>query len=296
MTPAEVARDMNTIARFTGIRDVPELSRAALRTAGLEDGVVDVAVLTGGAILAGGDVMAGAMRAGVARTYALVGGAGHTTSTFRARVRELWPAAHFADDASEAEVWDAYLRSRYGLAADVLETRSTNSGNNITFLFKLLRERGTEPASVLLVQDATMQRRLDACLRFHEPQVRAVNYAAYRTEVVAREGMDGRTGDAGGLGASGRNPTTADPLSSLTYDHEPFGMWDVDHYLTLLMGEVPRLTDGPGGYGPRGANLIAHVDVPDDVHAAFARLRDAFPDHVRTANPAFASPATGSKG
>ena len=32
------------------------------------------------------------------------------------------------------------------------------------------------------------------------------------------------------------------------------------------------LKDAPGGYGPRGAGFIAHVDIPDAVLAAHARL------------------------
>lgn len=265
---------MNTIAAFVGMRDAPELSRGALEAAGLPKGQADVAVLTGGAILAGADVFAEAIRAGVARTYVLVGGVGHTTETFRARVRELWPAAEFGDSASEAEVWDAYLRSRHGLAANVLECRSTNSGANISCLFTLLRELGIEPKSMLLVQDATMQRRLDACLRKQEPQVRAVNYAAYQVRVVKRTSANADSGSS---------------LAQLAYDHDELGMWSMDRYLTLLMGEIPRLMDAPGGYGPRGANLIAHVDIPNEVLAAFEALREQFPSHVRTANSAFAS-------
>ena len=272
---------MNVIAAFTGLRDVDSVSRNALREAGLPEGRADVAVLTGGAILAGADVMARAMRAGVARTYALVGGAGHTTAAFRNSVRKLWPAAEFSDDASEAEVFDAYLRSRYGLAADVLETRSTNSGNNVSFLFGLLRAHGLEPRSLLVIQDATMQRRLDAVVRLQEPQVQVVNYAAYRAEVVVREG--GR--DGAGHGAGGTAGEAA--LSRLGYAKAPHGMWDIDRYLRLLMGEIPRLADAPRGYGPRGEGLIAHVDIPAEVQAAFDALAAEFPDHVRKANPAF---------
>lgn len=56
-----------------------------LRDAGIPGGRVEVAALTGGSILAGADVFAEAMRNDVARTYVMVGGAGHTTETFRAR-------------------------------------------------------------------------------------------------------------------------------------------------------------------------------------------------------------------
>ena len=73
------------------------------------------------------------------------------------------------------------------------------------------------------------------------------------------------------------------------YDTEIFGMWDIDRYLTLLMGEIPRLTDGPEGYGPLGKNYIAHVDIPDSVAAAFDELQHTCRGMVRQANPLYAS-------
>ena len=155
------------------------------------------------------------------------------------------------------------------------ETRSTYSGDTITFLFRLLRGHGIEPKALLLIQDATMQRRPGAVVRHQEPQVRIVNYAAHRTRVVVRA-------TAGGQPAS---PDSV--LDSLIYADEPNGMRDIDRYLTLLMGEIPRLTDAPGGYGLKGANLIARVDIPENVTAAFDALKHEFPTHIRTANPAF---------
>lgn len=62
-------------------------------------------------------------------------------------------------------------------------------------------------------------------------------------------------------------------------------MWEPERYMELLMGEVPRLMDAPGGYGPHGQGLIAHVDVPDEVIRAFEELRAEFPDRVRVAVP-----------
>lgn len=215
LTAAEEARCLNVIGDYVARRDVPALTRAALAEAGVSGGVADVAMLFGGSIVAGGDTFAEAMRAGVARTYVIVGGAGHTTATLRERMRELCPGARFADDAPEADVFSAYL----------LERHSTNSGNNVTMLFELLRAHGIEPASAVLIQDATMQRRLGAIARLREPGVRVINYAAYRVRVVARDGR-------------------------LAYAEEPVGMWDVDRYRALLMGEVPRLRDDEGGLRP----------------------------------------------
>lgn len=264
---AGVARDMNELAAFLGVRDVPALTPGCLEGR-LGRPRVDVMALFGGSILAGGDVLADAMREGVADAYVIVGGAGHTTGALRARVRELCPDLSLRDDATEAEVFAAYLASRHGLAADLLETRSTNCGNNITYLRDLLAARGVACRSAVLAQDATMQRRMAAGAALEMPGVEVVSFATYDVRVVVREGPGG---------------------PELAFDREPLGMWDLRRYLTLLMGEIPRLTDDEGGYGPRGAGYVAHVDVPEGVAAAWRRLRDLDPGAVREANPAFAS-------
>lgn len=277
------ARDLNVLARFLGQRDLPLLSRdgvAAASASAADDasrtdatggpGVaeanvqVDVAVLFGGSILAGGEVLADAMRADVARAYVIVGGAGHTTETLRERARSVWPRIDVAPGAAEAEIFDAYLREYHGMSADLLETRSTNCGNNITYLLELLESKGITAESFLLMQDATMMRRMVAGLRFHRPDAAVLAYATYAARVVADS-------------------------DSLSYEDEPLGMWGIERYRTLLMGEVPRLRDDASGYGPKGSGWIAHVDIPRDVEDAFARLRAAHPEAVRVANPAYAS-------
>ena len=66
-------------------------------------------------------------------------------------------------------------------------------------------------------------------------------------------------------------------------------MWDIERYITLLMGEIPRLTDDKNGYGPMGSNYIVHVDIPDLVKQAFSLLREKYTESIRVANPAYAS-------
>lgn len=46
------------------------------------------------------------------------------------------------------------------------------------------------------------------------------------------------------------------------------GLWSVDRYLSLITGELPRLRDDATGYGPRGRDFIAHVDIPQEVEQA----------------------------
>lgn len=72
-------------------------------------------------------------------------------------------------------------------------------------------------------------------------------------------------------------------------DNNILGMWDIERYISLLMGEIPRLYDDENGYGPNGTGYIAHVDVPKEVLDAFKYLKAQYGDLVRAANPVYAS-------
>ena len=50
------------------------------------------------------------------------------------------------------------------------------------------------------------------------------------------------------------------------------GRWG--RYLALILGELPRLTDNPQGYGPWVRGFIAHVDIPPHIAQAWQTLRD----------------------
>ena len=256
------AKCVNILAEFCGKRDVPALTAENLQKL-IGTAQADVMVLFGGSILQGGKVLAEAMKNGAARVYGIVGGEGHTTQSLRDAVHAEFPQIETRGKA-EAEVFSAYLREAWGLAPDFLECRSTNCGNNITNLLQLLREKQIPSKSIILTQDRTMQRRMEAGFRKHAgEEIKVVNYPTYETGVVFREGK-------------------------LSFDREIRGMWDMERYITLLMGEIPRLTDDENGYGPRGKNFIAHVDVPMEVQEAFCFLREQYPHLVRGANPAYA--------
>jgi hypothetical protein len=62
----------------------------------------------------------------------------------------------------------------------------------------------------------------------------------------------------------------------------------MDRYVELLMGDAQRLQDTPDGYGPKGKNFIAHVNMPFEVKEAFRYLQKFY--GVRKANPAYAKP------
>ena len=108
-----------------------------------------------------------------------------------------------------------------------------------------------------------MQYRMDASVKKYMPGIQVINYAVYDAKVVVRNG-------------------------ELIYEKEIWGMWDIDRYLTLLLGDVQRLSDNEDGYGPEGKGYIVHVDIPDEVEKAFMDLKKEFGDKVRVANPEYA--------
>lgn len=262
MELTELAASMNVLSRFCGLRDLAEPTPQELR-AHYGIAQADVMVLFGGSVLCGGDVLAEAMRAGAAAHYVIVGGEGHTTQTLRDKMQAQFPGWQ-TQALTEAELFQSYLCRRYGLAADALECRSTNCGNNVSFLLALLRERRFASRSILLCQDAAMQRRMDAVMRLLAPKdTLLINYAAYEAVAEARD-------------------------NALVFAHEIQGMWEPERYLSLLLGEIPRLRDDAQGYGPCGKGFLAHVEIPDAVERAFQRLSREYQGSIRKAEARFA--------
>ncbi|HEX5090938.1 MAG TPA: ElyC/SanA/YdcF family protein [Nocardioides sp.] len=138
----------------------------------------------------------------------------------------------------------AYLRRAHGLTDALLERRSRNCGENVVLARDVVLAAGLSPRAVALVQDPSMQRRMDAVFRLVWPEATAVNRPGAR--------------------------------------HGRFH-WPRERWVALVMGEVPRLRDDAEGYGPNGAGFQAHVDVPPEVEAAYDALRVAHPHWGRPA-------------
>lgn len=257
-----IAECINILGAFCGKRDVQSLTVEQLKSKyGIED--VDVMVLFGGSIMCGGDVFADAMKHCIAKKYIIVGGCGHTTESLRVKMNTEFPDIETAG-FPEAFVFEKYLEHRYGLHADFLECDSTNCGNNITYLMDLLKNNKIPCKSIILAQDATMQYRMEAGLKKYAKDVQIINFATYKANVIVKN-------------------------SELLFENEIWGMWDMDRYITLLMGEIPRLSDNADGYGPKGKNYIIHVDIPKEVEEAFLVLKEEYSGLIREANPLYAS-------
>ena len=207
----------------------------------LEDtwpGQVDLMLLFGGSLPPTWQVAAEAVKAGEVGTLMLVGGRGHTTDAMLATV-----GRDPDSDVTEAEVIAEWLRDVHDIGDVLLETRSTNCGNNVTLAEQVALRHRLQPRTVALVQDPTMQRRMDARFRHTWTLGSAV--------AINRPGPDSREA------------------------------WPWQRWVTLVTGEVPRLRDDASGYGPRGRGFIAHVDVPDEVETAQRSLLAAHPEWER---------------
>ena len=262
MNIEKIAENINILANFCGKRDIPFLTQEAVfRKYGIKQ--ADIMVLFGGSIICGGDILAEGMKNSIAKRYIIVGGIGHTTDSLKTAVNKKYPEI-LTKDKSEAEVFQLYLEKKYNFKVDFLECRSTNCGNNITFLLDLITKEDIPCESIILVQDATIQHRMEAVLRKYRNDIKIINYAAYSITVI-------------------------DKGERLIFENNISGMWEMEKYISLLMGEIPRLRDDENGYGPLGYNYIDHVDIPYEVEKAFSELKTEYKKLIREANPIFAS-------
>lgn len=153
----------------------------------------------------------------------------------------------------------------------LVEGRSTNCGANALESRKVLESHGIRsPRSIILVQDPTMSRRTAASFEKayagtvdHPPQV--ICWPTFTPTVSV----------------STKGENSADLSSALEYSDTTLQkgdgrLWDLNRFLDLLMGEIPRLRDDENGYGPEGKGFIVHVDVPEELEEAWMRLRAVF--------------------
>lgn len=245
--------DLTVVGAFLARRDEPRLTR---------DHPADVLVLCGSAVLQSLTVAATALHEGSAARILVTGGIGHSTAYLRAAVagHPEYRDTHTAG-LSEAAVIADILRRHLDVSADLLRTEqeSTNCGQNAELSLRLLAAEAERTRSVVIVQDPTMQRRTHAAFE----RWRGVDGPEIRSHAPFV-------------------PVVGEYGAGETADH---AVWTLDRFRALALGEISRLTDDEHGHGPRGERFIVHVDIPDDVVAAYQRLRAAYPEAGRDLAP-----------
>ncbi|MBO9703502.1 MAG: hypothetical protein J7604_25060 [Sporocytophaga sp.] len=255
-----ISNKLNIISEFLAKRDIPVLNKEELKKK-YEIDQADLLILFGGSILHGCELSAKAFNQGIAKRMMIVGGEGHTTDMLRNIIHSKCPEFETKGKA-ESDIIAYYLEKKYNIRGCLIERESTNCGNNVSNALKVLNEYGLKPKYIIIMQDSSMQMRMDAGFKkmLNDRDVEIINYAPYRARVIVKQGQ-------------------------LCFEDDTIeGMWNMEHYINLQMGEIPRLSDTKDGYGPNGKDYIAHVDIPEEVQEAFDYLKGENKFSVREAN------------
>jgi uncharacterized SAM-binding protein YcdF (DUF218 family) len=192
---------------------------------------------------------------------ALCGGVGHATGPMRERLMAsefgaLAAEGTFREAQPEAEMAAEVARRSFAIKEDrlLLETRSSNCGENARCGIETLRETFGRSVRSVLIQDPTMQRRAVECWRYEAGKAGlAMPVVSHAVFVPAIE-----------PGADGRPRMAAGPARA---------SWSVERFLGLVLGEMERLNDDERGYGPRGRGFLGHVEIPAELIEKWRRLR-----------------------
>lgn len=240
----QAIQDLNLIAAWLALDDMPFEG----------DIEADMAILAGHAVLPNIEgAVAMAKKFGL--PLLLSGGIGHATGAL-AQAMALHPLYREIDTRgkSEAQMLAEIARLYGGIEEDrlLLEGESRNSGENAAFSQRLLDAHAIRPQRVVLIQDPLLQRRADATFRWQwrdrDDAPVFINWPVFTPVLTLDAGMVRITGAP------------------------PQGLWSMERFVQLLMGEVQRLRNDEKGYGPRGAGFFGEVEMPDAVDAAWHRL------------------------
>lgn len=242
---------------------LPDKTLAAVNTVGqwlaqdnFEAGhAIDMVVLAGNAIIPAIDT---ACRLASDREVPLLisGGIGHSTTFLYAAIARH---PHYnkipTTGRAEAMILADIARQFWRIPDDrlLVEDQSTNCGENARFSWDIIvRHQLATRTRILVTQDPTMQRRTMATFaRVCRGRDDAPRWVSHPGVIPQLQNSDN------GVVFSGNTP----------------GLWPVERYLSLVLGELPRLRDDASGYGPRGRDFIEHVDIPEDVEEAWQILQ-----------------------
>ncbi|KAL4976784.1 hypothetical protein BDW66DRAFT_166261 [Aspergillus desertorum] len=208
------------------------------------------------------------------KALVLCGGIGHSTRYIYEAVAQHGRFSPIRNDIQclpEARVLERILDTFFDRAAItsqgcriLIEDHSSNCGENALFSRRVLDDVGFQKLrSCAVIQDPTMMRRTVASFqKAYEEAGRAemplfLSCPVLVPQVESSEGPEGEQ----------RYCQRAAPGVEL---------WPPERFISLVMGEIPRLRDDEDGYGPRGRGFIPHVEIPVEVEAAWARLRAIF--------------------
>jgi len=253
-----VIQEINLIANLLSRRDIDELTKEDLkRKSGSSK--ADLLILLGSSDVQSAKLAGQAMMDQVADHLLICGGKGHSTSFLVQNVQREASLSYIqTNDKSEAEILYQILKKNFSIDTKkvFLETTSTNCGSNAHEALRVVQQQALKHSVVILIQDATMQLRTDASFQkeWATEQTTFVNFASRKPQLVLKNNQ-----------------------IQFKMDNPP---WTLERYLSLILGEIPRLKDDPKGYGPKGKGFISHVDIPPEIETAFERIINTLPEET----------------
>jgi len=211
-------------------------------------------ILLGNAILPVAERAFTVLSRGAVEKILIAGGIGHSTDLLYQAVKGHANYHVIATEGrSEAAILHDIAVQFFAISPEqlLLETASTNCGDNAVQARRVLEQAGEPAARIILTQDPLMQRRTDASFRKvwqDRPEVQFINWPTFTPQIEQR-----------GDGLAYRGETDA-------------SLWSWPRFASLLLGEIPRLRNTVQGYGPLGKGFIAAVDIPPEIEAAYARI------------------------
>ena len=268
MVTSSLADDINLIAAWLSKEELADIGSF---------GVFDCVVLCGSQLLQQATALFRALEGSPSLTKVMVitGGIGHSTSGLYEAVSKhpiYYVLSEEIKGLPESRVFERILHRFFDLEKItskgcklLIEDRSTNCGSNAIETLRLLEASGiSRPQSCAIIQDPTMMRRTVA--GFEKVSNESTNKAfgeSINTNFVACPVFVPQM------------VTDGHDLDFCVPNVEAKELWSKERFYELLSGEIPRLRDDSGGYGPAGKDFIVHVDIPMEVESAASRLQQA---------------------
>ena len=251
---------LNKISKFLAHRDLPCLDKPQLlKKYDLE--AVDCLIILGSSLTSLPSLATDIFNQKLVKKIMLVGGIGHSTHYLYDNIL-MHPYLNNipTNNRAEADIYKDILVQYYHIEEQniLVENQSTNCGSNAKEALRLLHGASIKASSFILMQDPTMQLRTYASFlhEWQDEKALLINYSPYIPQIILQDDTPLITG----------------------MDEKA---WSIDRFVSLLLGEIPRLHDTSFGYGPQGKNFIAHVHIPDEILECHRLLLNDLQDFLR---------------
>lgn len=252
-TKRDIVWALNRLGRFLACRNVDGLDRMRFQHCiGFER--ADALFVFGNSLPFTAQLAAKAYLAGLCLCIVFSGGVGHSTRLLTGYLAEDDPLRQ--KECSEADILGT-IAIRCGIPAEnvFLERESAFTGANAELSLRLMEQRQMPCRSILLFQDPLLQLRSYATLKKYVPDdVTVIGYTPFVPQIK--------------------------PDFTLVDADTIWGMWTLERYIELVIGEIPRLRDDENGYGPLGRNYQIHTDVTDEIEEAHHMVCSTYPQYA----------------